>query len=88
MWGIERGNSKLLGFVMSCLFCKAITIEEFKTWCLYIVDKVDKVPDYFFDLLTKNYSSDADINKIIGFITGWPMAEKKRSSIKRMGEIS
>lgn len=68
MWKIYKDNDQDLSFVLACVYCQAIDLNELKLWAERVVEtsNIDDVPNYIYDLI------DFDgplfkISKIIGF---------------------
>ena len=67
-WMIYKENSNDLGFVLSCFFSQAITMNEFKKWLdIVIMDTpTNELPNYFFDLVDFN-QANFHLTNVIGF---------------------
>ncbi|MDO5053726.1 MAG: hypothetical protein Q4D86_00245 [Pasteurella oralis] len=68
MWHIYKDDHSDLNFALECLYCDAISLQEFKEWIELVILSmdIDDIPYYIYDLL------DFDeplfhIPKIIGF---------------------
>ena len=68
MWKIYKDNDQDISFVLACVYCQAIDLNELKLWAERVVEtsNIDDLPSYIYDLI------DFDgplfkISKIIGF---------------------
>ena len=80
MKGLTKGDSSTIGFVVACLFSRAIDKHELHTWALHILATEDSCPPYFVDLM------DFDeplfhIHKVIGFVTGSGLSEDEKTAL-------
>jgi hypothetical protein len=67
-------SDELLAFVITCLFCGAISRDEFNMWCLQAVT-LDNAPGFLFDL-TDFHGEIFKIYQIIGYVPCWEHAEE------------
>lgn len=80
MEGLTKDDSGRLGFVVSCLFSQALTLEEMKLWLLRVYEEPGNPPLYFIDLLDFNQPL-AHIFKTIGFVPHWPHSEAAEEAL-------
>lgn len=71
MNSIELGsfNDELMGFVITCLFCGAISKEELKVWCAQAL-LLNKAPPYLYDLMDF-HDELFKLYKVIGYVPHW-----------------
>lgn len=52
MWKISKEEHSDLNFAIGCLYCNAISLDEFKKWLELVVKDmdVDYIPVYIYDL--------------------------------------
>lgn len=69
--GLTREGSSTISFVIACLFCEAIDLDDLREWALHVVisNEVDDIPDYILDL-TDRAESRADVVMTMGFSVG------------------
>ncbi|MFC3873457.1 hypothetical protein [Neisseria musculi] len=69
MWKITKDNNEDLDFVLTCLFCQAIQLNEMKLWADLVIktSPIDNIPNYIFDLVCIDISI-GELDDIIGFI--------------------
>ncbi|NNA52697.1 hypothetical protein [Pseudomonas lactis] len=65
----DRYSDELLGFVIACLFCEAISRSEFQSWCLELLG-LEETPSLLYDLI--EFDEPAfKIYKVIGYVPNW-----------------
>lgn len=65
----DRYSDELLGFVIACLFCEAISRSEFQSWCLELLG-LEETPSFLYDLI--EFDEPAfKIYKVIGYVPSW-----------------
>ena len=73
MWKIYKDNNRDLDFVLNCLFCQSINLNEMSMWIDKVIETsvLEKIPDYVFELSATNFDkfNICDIYEIIGFVT-------------------
>lgn len=93
MKGIKKGDSDVIGFVISCLYHGTIDESEVKEWAVNVIglNSIDDIPDYIFELLD---ASDIrrNIGKIMGFSASWKSSKNQYLAlyginIKRQKEL-
>ncbi|MFD3428477.1 hypothetical protein [Nocardia fluminea] len=69
--GLTRDDPSTIGFVVGCLFCEAIDLNDLREWALHVVveNEVDDVPEYILNL-TDPVDSRAHVVNVIGFSAG------------------
>ncbi|WP_203646269.1 hypothetical protein [Pseudomonas sp. RtIB026] len=58
-----------MAFVITCLFCGAISKEELNVWCAEALS-LDKTPPYIYDLM-EFQDEIFKVYKVIGFVPYW-----------------
>ena len=73
MWKIKKNDSQDLDFVLNCLFCQSINLNEMSMCIDKVIEKsvLEKIPDYIFELSGTNFDKFyiSDIYEVIGFVT-------------------
>ncbi|WP_256574113.1 MULTISPECIES: hypothetical protein [Pseudomonas] len=71
MNSIELGsfNDELMAFVITCLFCGAISKEELNVWCAQALS-LNKAPSYLYDLMDF-HDEIFKVYKVIGYVPHW-----------------
>ncbi|WP_253814715.1 hypothetical protein [Nocardia amikacinitolerans] len=66
--GLTRDDPGTISFVLACLFCQAISLDEMKQWSLHIVmsNRAEEIPSYIFELIEYE-GSLAGVVRTIGF---------------------
>ena len=80
MKGFERQDSSVLGFAVSCLFYRALSLREFEQWLTALYEEGADLPPFCVDLLGFNRPL-VDIYEVIGFIPDWPFKEKEKLAL-------
>lgn len=78
--GLTKDDSSRIGFVMSCLFTRALSLDEMKQWAICVYEENESPPLYFIDLLEFKPPL-SNIFKIIGFVPHWPYGEEARQAL-------
>lgn len=65
---LERNDSDDIGFVHACFIPGIITINEYKEWIYYVIEKYDDIPSYFFKILDIDAKRDYKTRDVIGFV--------------------
>ncbi|TNH05207.1 hypothetical protein FIA56_07315 [Testudinibacter sp. TR-2022] len=70
MWRIYKNNDADLNFALTCLFCQAIHLNEFREWVerVILTTAINDIPLYIYELLEFDQSL-FQIYKAIGFVT-------------------
>ncbi|KPW78619.1 hypothetical protein [Pseudomonas syringae group genomosp. 3] len=71
--GSDTFNDELIGFVITCLFCEAISKEEFNDWCAQAL-VLDKAPAYLYDLMGF-HDEIFKVYEVIGYVPCWEHSE-------------
>lgn len=53
MWKVNKEEHSDLNFAIGCLYCNAISLDEFKKWLELVIQdmEVEHIPYYIYDLL-------------------------------------
>ncbi|NNA70115.1 hypothetical protein AO268_26540 [Pseudomonas sp. ICMP 8385] len=62
-----------MAFVITCLFCGAISKEELNTWCAQALS-LNKAPIFLYDLMDF-HDEIFKVYKIIGYVPHWEHSE-------------
>lgn len=62
-------SDELMAFVITCMFCGAISKEELNVWCAEALS-LDKAPAYIYDLM-EFQDEIFKVYKVIGFVPYW-----------------
>ncbi|WP_226938280.1 hypothetical protein [Pseudomonas putida] len=68
-----RFSDELMAFVMTCLFCGAISRDEFNFWCAQALS-LNNAPAFLFDLMDF-HEEIFKVYKIIGYVPHWEHTE-------------
>lgn len=82
MWKIAKENSQDLGFAISCLFSRSISLPEFQSWLGIVVTDVpiEKIPFYVYDLM--DFNDDlANIDNVIGFVAPSKLSTQQKNAL-------
>ena len=87
-WMIYKENSNDLGFVLSCFFSQALTMNEFKKWLdIVIMDTpTNELPNYFFDLVDFN-QANFHLTNVIGFSPSNDLSRHEEYAIEGIAYI-
>ncbi|WP_240923042.1 MULTISPECIES: hypothetical protein [Pseudomonadaceae] len=66
-------SDELIAFVITCLFCGAISRDEFNTWCAQALS-LDDAPVFLYDLMDF-HDEIFKIYQVIGYVPHWEHAE-------------
>lgn len=67
-------SDELLAFVITCLFCDAISKEEFRDWCARALS-LNGAPGFLYDLM--EFDDDIfKIFKVVGHVPVWKHTEE------------
>lgn len=79
MLDFERYNDELMGVVLACLFCEAISKAEFQIWCAQSTT-LENAPYFLYDLM----EFDGEIFKIyqiIGSVPYWEHSDDEEYAL-------
>ncbi|WP_395748311.1 hypothetical protein [Prosthecobacter sp.] len=77
---LTKEDSSTLGFVVSCLFEQAVSIEELQTWAGNVLLAVDPSPLYIVDLCTFE-GPLFKIFDVIGFVTSGDLSDEEKTAL-------
>ncbi|WP_339492812.1 hypothetical protein [Pseudomonas sp. EA_15y_Pfl2_R67] len=66
-------NDELMAFVITCLFCGAISKEELNTWSAQALS-LNKAPSFLYDLMDF-HDEIFKVYKVIGYVPHWEHSE-------------
>lgn len=68
---------------MACLLYGAITNEEFKEWIYLVIEHVDEMPGYLFDILDCKETDGFKLSvyKMIGFTPSYELTDDESTSL-------
>ncbi len=66
-------SDELMAFVVTCLFCGAISRDELNTWCAQALS-LDNAPVFLYDLMDF-HEEIFKIFQVIGYVPHWEHAE-------------
>lgn len=70
---LDTFNDDLLGFVITCLFCTAISKDELNLWCAQAFS-LNNAPSYLYDLM--DFQDEIfKVYKVIGYVPHWEHAD-------------
>lgn len=71
-FAITRDNSEDIGFVITSLFCSAISLDELHDWCHEVMKRLESkdLPAYIVEL-SEFEGRLASAFKLIGFVPSW-----------------
>lgn len=70
---LDSFNDELMAFVITCLFCGAISKYELSTWCAQALS-LNNAPAFLYDLM--DFQDEIfKVYKIIGYVPNWEHAE-------------
>ncbi|MCQ3032004.1 hypothetical protein NLO88_15195 [Pseudomonas syringae] len=72
-------SDQLMAFVITCLFCGALSKEEFNTWCAQAVS-LREAPEYLYDLMTFD-EAIFRVYKVIGYVPLWAHSESDEHAL-------
>ena len=72
MLGLVKGNDQTIGFVVCCLLCGVINMDEVNRWAEKVIgeNEVSDLPDYIFDLIDFN-GTITELDRLLGFFPYW-----------------
>ena len=77
---ITKEESSTLGFVVSCLFAQAVSIEELQTWAGNVLLAVDPCPACIVELCTFE-GPLFKIFDVIGFVTSGDLSHEEKTAL-------
>lgn len=82
MWKIYEENNSDLNFALACIYCQAISINEFKKWVDIVISSIslNEIPDYMFDLCDFDQPL-FHITNVIGFSPSNDLSKKDELSV-------
>lgn len=66
-------SDELMAFVITCLFCGAISRDELNAWCVQALS-LDDAPMFLYDLMDF-YDEIFKIYQVVGYVPHWKHAE-------------
>lgn len=72
-------SDELMAFVITCLFCGAISRDELNVWCAQALS-LDNAPVYLYDLMDF-HDEIFRIFKVIGYVPHWEHTEDEEYAI-------
>lgn len=77
----ENGHfsDELMAFVITCLFCGAISRDEFNLWCAQALE-LNNVPVFLYDLIDF-HDEIFKVYKVIGYVPHWEHAEEDEHAL-------
>lgn len=66
-------SDELMAFVITCLFCGAISRDELNTWCAQVLS-LDNAPVFLYDLMDF-HDEIFKIYQVIGYVPHWEHAK-------------
>ncbi|MBV7493477.1 hypothetical protein KW837_04265 [Pseudomonas sp. PDM24] len=79
MLNFERYNDELMGFVLACLFCEAISKTEFQIWCVQNAT-LENAPYFLYDLMEFD-DEIFKIYQIIGRVPYWEHSDDEEYAL-------
>lgn len=82
MAGLTAENSETIGFALACFSCSAISLDEFRKWCLDMIERLEvrDIPPYLFELA--DYEGQfAGVYQIVGFVPTWDHSEDEELAL-------
>lgn len=83
---ITRDKSDDIGFVITSLFCSAISLAELHGWCYEVIERLEPedLPAYIFEL-SKFEGKLASVFKVVGFVPSWAHTEDDEAALCGVG---
>lgn len=72
-------SDELMAFVITCLFCGAISRDELNLWCAQALS-LNKAPVFLYDLMDF-HDEIFKIYKVIGYVPYWGHAENDERAL-------
>jgi len=84
---LTKGDSADIGFASTCLIGGVITFHEFKDWLYYVIENLDDVPSYIFDVidLEEKFDYILKAGKILGFDPAWEASKRELLALDGIG---
>ncbi|OEC32590.1 hypothetical protein SAMN05216600_1347 [Pseudomonas cuatrocienegasensis] len=70
---LDSFNDELMAFVITCLFCGAISKDELNTWCAQALS-LNNAPAFLYGLMVFQ-DEISKVYKVIGYVPHWEHAE-------------
>ena len=75
-----KSNSATIGFVIACLFERAISVDELRDWADFVLTSETDYPDYILDLSSfTGYAKD--IYAVLGFVPDREFTDDQRLAL-------
>ncbi|RBJ77478.1 hypothetical protein C3L29_030840 [Pseudomonas sp. MWU12-2534b] len=72
-------SDKLIGFVVACFFCGAVTRRELNDWSAHAL-VLEGAPNYLYDLM-EFHDEPFKIYKVIGHVPDWECTEREERAL-------